>query len=227
VTEKKALASKGRKEQGEGREAPGDAGARRMCVATRAERDPEDLIRFAASPEGAIVADLARRLPGRGVWVTSERWAVEKAIKTKAFARALKRPVTIPEDLAGEVERLIERRALAALSLANKAGLAIFGFAQIHAALEGGAVAVLIHGVEAAADGRGKLDRKFEAVCRAGGREPRAADCFSVSQLSLAMGRSNVVHAALIDGGASERFWIETRRLRRYRPSPAPLPRCE
>lgn len=205
----------------------GAQGARRLCVATRAECDPDDLIRFVASPEGQLVADLARRLPGRGVWVTSERWAVEKAIKTKAFARALKRSISAGEDLASDVDRLIERRALEALSLANKAGLAVLGFAQVHAALEKEAVAVLIHGFEAAEDGRAKLDRKFEAICRAGGREPRIADCFSIEQLSLAMGRSNVVHAALIDGGASERFWFESRRLRRYRPSPAPSPQSE
>lgn len=196
-------------------------------MATRAERDPDDLIRFVAGPDGGVVADLARRLPGRGVWVTSERWAVEKAVKTKAFARALKRSVTVAGDLSLGVERLIARRALEALSLANKAGLAILGFSQVHAGLEGGAVTVLIHGLEAAEDGRGKLDRKFEAICRADGREPRIADCFSVPQLSLAMGRSNVVHAALIDGAASERFWIETRRLRRYRSSPAPSPQFE
>ncbi len=209
---------RGREREAAADDGQAEKGSLRLCVATRAERPPEDLIRFVASPEGVLVPDLARRLPGRGVWVTGERSAVERAVTSKAFARSLKAAVTVARDLPEQVEGLIVKRVMDALSLANKAGLAVPGFAQASAALDKGAVVVLIHGSDAALDGRQKLDRKLSAICRAGGREPRVADCLSIEQLSLAMGRSNVVHAALIAGGATERFWIEAERLRRYRP---------
>ena len=59
---------------GESREHESDddaepTGSQRRCIVTRAERSPNDLIRFVVDPQGAVVPDVARKLPGRGVWV--------------------------------------------------------------------------------------------------------------------------------------------------------------
>lgn len=192
-------------------------GPLRLCVATRAERSPDELIRFVAGPDDRLVPDFAHRLPGRGVWVTAERSAVATAVKTKAFARSLKQSVEVPADLADIIEALMARRTTDALSLANKAGLAVTGFAKVDATIEGGKAVALLHGSDAAADGRQKLDRKFEHIRRGMGVEPRIIDILSIEQMSLAMGRSNVVHAALTAGGTAERFLAEAERLQRYR----------
>ena len=67
----------------------GDArGSLRRCIVTRSELPPDDLIRFVADPSGTIVPDVARKLPGRGVWVTAERSAVEAAVKATRSPRA-------------------------------------------------------------------------------------------------------------------------------------------
>ncbi len=147
-------------------------GSLRLCAATRVERSPDDLIRFVAGPEG-IVPDLARRLPGRGVWVTADRESVAKAVKSKAFARSLKAPVAVADDLAARVDGLLERRAAEALSLANKAGSVVTGFEKIDRRLVSGDITALVHGSDAADGGREKLDRKFVAIAggeRAAGR---------------------------------------------------------
>src|SRR5262245_35414502 len=89
----------------------------RLCVATRLVRPVRDLIRFVASPDGVLTPDLKRRLPGRGAWVTASRAAFLEAVRKKAFARALKRPVEVPTDLADRIEALLERAALDMLSL--------------------------------------------------------------------------------------------------------------
>ena len=193
------------------------AGSLRLCAATRTERAPEELIRFVAAPDGSIVADLSRRLPGRGVWVTADKAAVAAAVKSKAFARSLKRPVDVPEDLPQRVEALLVKRAIEALALANKAGLVTLGFAQVEGLIAKGEAAALVHGSDAAAGGREKLDRKLDAVARSLGRSTAIIDALSIEQMSLAMGRLNVVHAALKAGGASERFLNEAGRLARYR----------
>lgn len=199
-----------------GNEAGGSA---RLCIATREERPPEELIRFVAGPDGAVVPDLARRLPGRGVWVTARRDVLEQAVKSKAFARSLKRPVNVGSDLADAVDRLLVRRALDALSLANKAGQVACGFDQVDALVSRNDAAALIHGSDAAAGGRQKLDRKFEAIQRDLGKTAQIVDCLTIQQMSLATGRSNVVHAAVIQGGAAKHFIKEAERLRRYRSS--------
>ncbi|MET0567885.1 MAG: RNA-binding protein [Hyphomicrobiaceae bacterium] len=195
------------------------AGPERMCAVTRALLAPSGLIRFVRAPDGQIVPDLTRRLPGRGVWISCSRSAVEAARSSGAFARALRRPVSVPEDLPDLVDRLLVRRATEALSLANKAGLVHAGFAKTEATIGSRQCVALIHASDAADDGSAKLDRLFRAIWGERNEPDGAAiiTCLASVELSLAMGRSNVVHAALTNGGAGRHFLNEAARLRRYR----------
>lgn len=207
-------------------------GSQRTCAVTRASLDPQELIRFVRSPDGTIVPDLARRLPGRGVWVSCNRAAVEMAVKAGAFTRSLRRQVSVPPDLADMVENLLRRRAVDSLSLANKAGLGTTGFAKVEAAIVSGGCAVLLHATDAADDGVRKLDQRLRAIWRSRGKEgePVIVTALASAELSLAMGRSNVIHAALKNGGATGKFLTEVGRLQRYRAAPgvsAKSPRVE
>lgn len=191
----------------------------RTCAVTREVLTKDRLIRFVADPDGTVIPDLGARLPGRGVWVTASRAAIEEAVKRKVFARSLKAMVRIPADLADRVGDLLERRALDALSLANKAGLITCGFQQVDSLLDKGAVAVLLHARDAAPGGVEKLNRKFDAIARAGGSRAEIVRLFTITQMSLAIGRPNVVHAALQKGGATARFLLEAGRVARFRPA--------
>lgn len=197
----------------------------RTCIVARASRPPEELVRFVVGPDGGIVPDVARRLPGRGVWVTADHATVAAAVRTKAFARALKRAVEVPADLADRVEALLVRRALEAFALARKAGLVVTGFVKVEAALGRGEVNALVHASDAADDGAMRLDRKFIAVSGGqGARGTAIVRAFTADQLSLAIGGANVVHAALKSGGAAARFLAEAERIAIYRaglPAPA------
>jgi predicted RNA-binding protein YlxR (DUF448 family)/ribosomal protein L30E len=198
-------------------------GPERTCAVTRAKLPPEELIRFVRAPDGSIVPDLSCRLPGRGVWVTNNRDQVAVAARTNVFARSLKQTAVPSPDLAELVEDLMVRRCRDALSLATKAGLVVAGFTKTDVAVGRGEAVALIHASDAAEDGRGKLDRKFKAVLAAIGEEtgknipPRTVTDFTSTELSLAIGRSHVVHAALTKGGAAELFLKEAERLKRYR----------
>jgi predicted RNA-binding protein YlxR (DUF448 family) len=186
-------------------------------VVSRESRPPAELIRFVASPDGQIVPDLARRLPGRGIWVKAERDAVAEAVKRKSFAKGLKRRVVASADLPDLVDQLLVRRSLGALSLANKSGRVTTGFTRVEAALIGGSVAVLLHAADGAADGAGKLDRRFVAISAQAGSKPLILRELTSEQMSLAIGRPNVVHAALSAGGATTKFLNEASRMTRYR----------
>lgn len=189
----------------------------RLCAATRVTRSPDELIRFVAGPDGVIVPDLGRRLPGRGVWVTADRDTVAAAVRTKAFSRSLRSPVSVPVELPDLVERLLVRRLTDALAIANKSGTVSTGFEKIDRKLASGDVVALLHGSDAAAGGSDRLDRKFLAVNGRDLAAIRVIKLLTIEQMSLAIGRPNVVHAALIKGGATERLMVEAGRLGRYR----------
>lgn len=197
--------------------------AERTCVVTRVHREREDLVRFVRAPDGQIIADVACRLPGRGVWVTCARDAVASAAMAKAFARSYRKQVTVSPTLADDVDWLLLRRVTEALALANKAGLVVCGSGKIAAELSGGNVIALLHGANAAADGRRKLDQRLHAAHRDKCavtphlKAPEIVDLLTIDELSLVTGRANVVHAALKAGGTSSRFLRETIRLSRYR----------
>lgn len=198
-------------------DARADEGPLRTCVVTRRQGPVEELIRFVAGPDGTIVPDLACKLPGRGVWVSLQKSVVATAVKTRAFNRSLKRELKADPDLPALVDCLLTVRALAALSLTNKAGLALTGFSKIDTNINEGSVWILLHGQGAGDDGVEKLDRRFKAMSRDVGRPPHIVTTFTIEQMSLALGRSNVVHAALKMGGAAEQFLVQAERLVKYR----------
>src|ERR1700746_425041 len=194
---------------------PRSRGAERFCVATRAVRPAEHMIRFVVAPNGEAVADLKQNLPGRGVWVTATRSALNQALKANAFARGFRRDVRLVGDLVARTEQLLEGAALDALAVARKAGLVAMGFAQVETALKRDAVIALLHAAEAGPDGVKKLDAALRQSRQSG--LARIVRILTTSQLDLALGRPNVVHAALLAGRASETFMARLRRLERFR----------
>ena len=184
-------------------------------MATRAVRPVEHMIRFVIAPNGEAVVDLKQNLPGRGVWVTATRSALDRALKANAFARGFRRDVRLAGDLVPRTERLLENAALDALAVARKAGLVAMGFAQVETALKREAVIALLHAAEAAPDGVKKLDSALKQSRQS--RSVRIIRILTTGQLDLALGRPNVIHAAVLAGRASETFMARLRRLERFR----------
>lgn len=189
----------------------------RTCVATREQRQPEDLIRFVAGPDGQIVPDIARKLPGRGVWVTCHRAAVSKAVASGAFARGLRQKVKVDPELPELVDRLLTRRALDLLSICNKAGLVACGSGKVNAWAEAGADGALVQAADASPDGLAKVARKYRAIRTATEKQPVEVTLLTIDELSLAIGRANVVHAALSEGKAATNFLDAVGRVANYR----------
>ncbi|HRK18580.1 MAG TPA: RNA-binding protein [Hyphomicrobiaceae bacterium] len=189
----------------------------RTCIVTKQDLPQSDLLRFACGPDGTVVADLAGKLPGRGVYVTAARAAVVEAAKKGAFSRAFKRQVAVPADLAELIEARLADAARQAFSLARKAGLVSTGFQKVEAEIAAGRVAVLVHAGDGRPDGIGKLDRKYRAVQADSGRPALIFTGFSSDELSLAIGGKNVIHAALAAGGQTRAFVRCVERLQRFR----------
>ncbi len=191
----------------------------RTCIVTRTKGSPEDMIRFVMGPGAMVVPDIGRRLPGRGVWVTARADRVAEAVKRQAFSRGFKTKVVASESLAAEIEALLTKDCLQALSLANKAGLVITGFAKAEEAIALRAVAGVIHAADGGADGMRKLGQALRRRHGCETARPRI-ELFSSGQLDLALGRTNVIHAALIEGPAAGGFLRRCRKLALYRSGP-------
>jgi uncharacterized protein len=195
---------------------PRNAGPERLCVATREVRPTAELIRFVVGPDGNVVPDLKQKLPGRGVWVTGNRATLEQAVKRKAFARGFKREVRVAADLAEATEGMLQQAVLDALAMAGKAGLVPTGFTKVESALAHSHLLALIHAANAAPDGI----RKLAAALRRGQSDPAdvpVIEAFTSQQLDLALGRANVIHAALLAGPASETVIARYRRYEQFR----------
>ena len=199
----------------------------RMCAVTRQVRPIDELIRFVVSPQSEVLADLKRKLPGRGLWVTASRQTVAEAVKRHQFSKGFKREVRAAPTLAADTEALLVRGAIEALAMAAKAGQVVAGFSKVEGALEGAfkgpsaqsSVHALIHASDGAPDGIRKLD----AIIRQNTGNLGESSPFPVvtaltsEQLDLALGRSNVIHAALLAGPASKTFLSRSQILVRYR----------
>lgn len=193
-----------------------DEGSQRTCIVTRAKLPPDELLRFVLGPDGQVVPDLKRKLPGRGVWVQATAKAVAEAIRRKAFTRGFKEPAQAPGDLAERVDALIEKDALQSLSMANKAGLVATGAFKVETEIASQAPAALIHARDGSPDGARKIAAALRRRGETTAQTPRI-ELFASSQLDLALGRANVIHAALRKGAASNAFLARCRRLAHYR----------
>lgn len=176
--------------------------------------DEARLVRFVAGPDGGVVPDLARKLPGRGLWVAADRVSVETAAKKNLFSRAAKAKLAAAPDLAEQVERLLRRRLLSGLGLARRAGDLTSGFEKVSAAIAAGRAAWLIEASDGAADGR----RKLRALARKQSHPPALVGVFSAAELGLALGLENVIHTAFLAGRAADRWAEDVHRLSGFCP---------
>jgi len=197
------------------------SGTARMCAVTRKVRPIDELIRFVLDGSGQVVPDVKRKLPGRGLWVSASRQAVAAAVKRQLFAKGFRRPVKDRETLVAETDALLAKSAIEALAIAAKAGQVVSGFAKVEAGLKAGEVKALIHARDGAADGIRKLDNLAAAASARGNAEiaekTPVINALSSTELDLALGRSNVIHAALLAGPAGKTFLSRIEQLVRFR----------
>lgn len=185
-----------------------ETGPERKCIASGAVLPKARMIRFVVGPDGQAVPDVLGKLPGRGIWVASERAALETAVKKKLFSRSAKQPVTVPEGLVAEVERQIARRVVDLISLARKGGHAVAGYEKVKDWLQKEEARVLIQASDGSERGKSKLSTPY------GGS---FIGWLTADELGLAFGRQTVIHGALASGGLTDRIVEEAARLKNLR----------
>ena len=187
----------------------------RRCVVTGEVQPKAGLIRFVLSPDGIVTPDLAGKLPGRGVWVTASRAAIDKAAQKNLFARGAKAPAKVPEGLGDMIEAGLAKRVVELISLDRKAAKAVCGFEKVKDWLADGRAKVLLQASDGSERGKGKL------WTPEGGRW---FGCLTANELGLAFGRDSVIHAALAAGGLAKRVVEEAAKLNGLRQATADDP---
>ncbi len=183
-------------------------GAERKCIVTGEVQPKDGLIRFVIGPDMSVVPDVLGKLPGRGMYVTSTRAALDVASRGQ-FSRSAKQAVSVPDDLAALVEKQMARRVVDLIALARKAGLAVCGFEKVKGWLAGGErVRVLMQASDGSERGKSKLWTPEGA---------RYFGCLTSAELGLAFGRGSVIHGALATGGLSNRVVDDATKLRGLR----------
>lgn len=196
---------------------PKKSGPERLCVVTREVKPVDELLRFVAAPDGSVVPDLKRNLPGRGLWITATRDTLADAVKRKSFAKGFKQDIRTGADLVTQTDSLLERSALDVLAIAGKAGQVVAGFSKVEAAIGRSQVLAILHAKDAAQDGVRKLNAALHRRFAEEAGNILTISDFASQQLDLALGRANVVHAALLAGPAGNSFIARYLRMTRFR----------
>jgi len=183
-------------------------GAERKCIATGDVQPKHGLIRFVIGPDNQVYPDILGKLPGRGIYVSADRAALELAVKKKAFARSAKQPVTLPDGLIDEVEQQLARRVVDLISLQRKAGKAVAGYEKVKGWLQTEEAEVLIQAVDGSGRGKFKLSTPHYG---------HYIGWLTADELGLAFGRQTVIHGALASGGLTQRVVEEAGRLKGVR----------
>lgn len=177
----------------------------RRCIATGESQPKAGLIRFVVGPDATVLPDIAGKLPGRGIWVSADRAALEKAAAGGLFSRVAKQQVNVPDGLVTLVEEALVRRVTELLSLARKAGQAVTGYEKVKGWVETGQAHVVLQAIDGSERGKTKL--------RAPDRRQGKIEALNASELGLAFGRESAIHAALSAGGLTSRIVDEAQRL--------------
>ena len=180
-------------------------GPERRCIATGQSGPTAGLIRFVVGPGDVIVPDLLGKLPGRGIWVSADRAALETALKKRLFARAARQAVTVPDTLLADVEAGLTRRGTDLIAMARKAGRAVAGYEKVKSWLLNEEAEVLFQAHDGSERGKSKL--------RPPGGKDSVFGVLNASELGLAFGREHVIHAALAAGGLTDRIREDALRL--------------
>ena len=177
----------------------------RRCISTGSIMNTKSMVRFVVGPDGGAVPDVFCKLPGKGMWVSSKKSSLDRALSKNLFSVVSKKTLLINNNLSKQIEDSILKKLLNLISLARKANQAIAGFEKVKGLLETDRAVLLIQ----ASDGSPREKSRLRPPTGAG----TLINCLKMQELGLAFGRESVIHAAITRGGLHKEITLEALRL--------------
>lgn len=169
----------------------------RKCIATGNLLPKGELLRFTLTPDGVVIPDFNKKLPGKGVYVSIGKKLLEKAIEKNLFTKAFKQKAKAESDLVEICENLLKKKGLESINLARKAGVLISGFDKVTDAAKKGKVMFVLEANDAGKDGHQKI--------LAAAKNAEFFDLYSTMELDKALDKINTVHVAFIKSDMADR----------------------
>ena len=129
----------------------------RKCIVSGKVLEKDKLLRFTVTTEGLVIPDFKKRLPGKGVYVTNSKSMLLEAVSKGSFGKALKTQVKANKELVAQVESVLFKQALDAISLAKKSGTLVLGLDKVLDAIKKDKAAFVLEAVDAGEDGHKKI----------------------------------------------------------------------
>ena len=166
----------------------------RTCILSGQSLPRDQLIRFVAGPDGHAVADLAEKLPGRGVWVETSAESLRKVAARDMLRRRIGAGFRDIEADIAHIAVMLHQRALASAGLARRAGDLVGGSGKL--AAEGESFAGLLAAPGASEREMRRLQGRLDVDWTS--RALRA------EELGRVFGRDSLVFAAVRRGGVAK-----------------------
>ncbi|MDO9710597.1 RNA-binding protein [Paracraurococcus lichenis] len=181
-----------------------EKGPLRRCIVTRESRPKEAMLRFVLGPDRTLVADLAGRLPGRGMWLSARADVLERAIKRGAFAKAARGTVHLPPDLAARIEDGLRVRIRDLIGFARRSSQAVCGRETVREWMQAGKAGLLVEASDGSPAERARL---------VGGWDLPVIAPMPAAMLGGIFGRDHAVHVAIARGRLADAIAVEATRL--------------
>ena len=189
---------------------PEERGPLRRCLVTRESGARGAMLRFVLAPDGQIVPDLAARLPGRGMWLSSRADVLERATTRGAFAKATRGAARVPPDLRERIEDGLRGRIGDLIGFARRAGQAVSGWQGAREWLLAGRAGLLVQAADGSPAERARL---------VGRRSIPTLAPLTAARLGALFGRDQAVHVAIAPGRLAEAIAAEAARLAGFDPA--------
>lgn len=179
----------------------------RKCILDGLVKPINELLRF-VDIDNVLLPDFNKKLPGKGMYITNNRFSLVKAVEKKLFQKVSHHNLKIDADFVEMVEQLLKQKALDSINMARKSGILITGYEKVREAIKKNNIEFLIEATDGAADGKEKMVLLAKTI--------EIFNLFSIDELDKTLNKVNTVHLAILKNKVSESVYLHLKKYQNF-----------